>query len=151
MKKTLSTILGLVIFCLSLYGCGFKPKETQLTVDNIEEYLMFDIMGTEQSKMFITYGKFYKTIDLAINTYPKQNGSFYNAEVTLEIYNSKPFTHDDDENTTIKTITIQIPVDGKLSRTDIAKGYYDGSDGSGVNDGIQQYVITSVSGTFVEE
>jgi len=153
MKRIVALIL-MIVLCCSMVACGGKtepketepketePKEIELTVDNIEDYLIieasisntYDYKGSDFT---------YTDYDLSITTFPKKSVSF--EDVVVEIYID-----------CVGVKTLQIPFDGEYSRkTSDTYSHYRWNIGTGepsyLSSGERTITIESVSGKIIED
>lgn len=159
MKKVVTIILCCIV-AIGLSACGGTSggasKTIPLTADNITEYLSFDgsfINGT------FTEGTIMNWADatLELQTYPVQDGTFNNVEITLiASSDDSTFTYMNDlgnywhlegaeegEDKEIK-ITVSVPFDGRFQK----KYAVTCSNNTGKLGGDCDFEIVSASGEF---
>lgn len=149
MKKCLILIIALVLM-LSLASCG-KPKEVELTADNIEDYLSFEF-DYSRVERDTKQGFEFGFTDLTVKTYGKVPGSFKDAYVTIEIPLTNGWTVSSNDKAYIKNypdvlaLSFMLPASGDYSTNHdlIASISFTEPNRNNV-----KYNITSVQGTFI--
>ena len=159
MKK----VVAVLICCLFLVGLGAggqtkvkEPQAIELTKDNITEYIKFDgsfVDGTYTMGVYVNWAD----AKLEFQTYPIQDGTFSNVEVTLiATSDNDTFTYMNDfgnywhledakegEDKEIK-FTVTLPLDGKFQKTYEVTC----SNNTGELEGDCDFIIVSASGEF---
>ena len=167
MKKIVLLTLALFL-CLGIYSCekadeqinkspeetkknevvenikSEEPKEVELTVDNIHEYL---IISTEFSDL-IEYDSEYKQDDgkLKVKTSPKKRGDFNDVTLEVSFTSSSTGWASEGKVRLDRDKTLTIPFDGKFEET-----FRVSSDFARVKSSNPKFEITinNVSGTFL--
>jgi len=165
MKRILSLLLVCMI-CLGLCACGESaPKEIQLTVENIEEYLSFETEYeiTDEKTTLLGESWRIKTYDAdqILKVYPICAGKFENVQLEIEVPLYNNWYVDVDPDTTVAVADVifdfNLPVSGEyesskeIHYSSAITSYEYAQLRKERSDNAPSYVIKSVSGQFVKD